>query len=76
VIIEVEHGLVFRKFQTTKPTGADHVRFLDKARKFFWSTFKINFETIQMDNAPEYAKKFLTEEEIEAHNSMLKTVGE
>jgi hypothetical protein len=76
VMIEVEHGLVFRKFQIRKPTGKDHVVFLNQATEFFRSKYKIKIITIQMDNAPEYNLDHRTKEEIVAHEKMVQTVGQ
>jgi hypothetical protein len=75
VMVEVEHGLIFRKFQIRKPTGRDHVLFLDDAVRYFRSNYQITIITIQMDNAPEYLVDHRTKEEIEAHECMVRTVG-
>lgn len=75
-MIEVEHGIIFRKFQIRKPTGKDHVIFLDEATEFFRSKYRITILTIQMDNAPEYNLDHRTKEEIEAHEKMVRTVGQ
>jgi disulfide oxidoreductase YuzD len=75
VIVEIEHGLIYRKFQVTKPTSKDHVRFLNEAKQYYAETFNMQIVSIQMDNAPEYAKSHNPYEVI-AHDDFVKSVGD
>ena len=74
-IVEVEHGLIYRHFQTHKPTGLGHVVFLNRALAFFKNTYQIEMISIQMDNAPEYAKSHNAYEKV-IHDEFVKSVGD
>jgi hypothetical protein len=74
-IIEVEHGLVYRHFQTRKPTGKEHVIFLNEALAFYQNTYQIKMVSIQMDNAPEYAKSHNPYEQV-VHKEFVESVGD
>ncbi|MDR0739652.1 MAG: hypothetical protein LBF00_02135, partial [Mycoplasmataceae bacterium] len=64
VIIEVEHGILCRRFQIHKSTEKDHICFLNDAKQYYRNEHGIEIVSIQMDNAPEYAKSHNSYEKI------------